>query len=140
MCQQWLSVAGLVLDVIGFLIIAFEWRHTYLHSMFLRETQVRTAASRGLGLVQMGLEALLLAPLVPFAKPAHPCSAISACAPRCNNRRSALLRAGLFGDLRLSTLICWRRTKISASRRALDWNSPMSAPQSNLSSWITNWR
>ena len=29
MCQQWLSVAGLVLDVIGFLIIAFEWRHTY---------------------------------------------------------------------------------------------------------------
>src|SRR5258708_13399424 len=52
-----------------------------------------------------------------------------------NNRRSALLRAGLFDDLRLSTLICWRRTKISASRRALDWNSPMSAPQSNLSSW-----
>jgi hypothetical protein len=53
-----------------------------------------------------------------------------------NNRRSALLRVGLFGDLRLSTLICWRRTKISASRRALDWNSPMSAPQSNPSSWI----
>jgi len=52
-----------------------------------------------------------------------------------NNRRSALLRAGLFGDMRLSTLICWRRTKISASRRALDWNSPMSAPQSNLSNW-----
>ncbi len=45
MCQQWLSVAGLVLDVIGFLIIAFEWRHTYLHSVFLRETQVdRTKA------------------------------------------------------------------------------------------------
>ena len=41
MCQQWLSVAGLVLDVIGFLIIAFEWRHTYLHSVFLRETQVQ---------------------------------------------------------------------------------------------------
>ena len=37
--------------------------------------------------------------------------------------------------MRLSTLICWRRTKISASRRALDWNSPMSAPQSNLSNW-----
>src|SRR6266436_4619240 len=37
-----------------------------------------------------------------------------------NNRRSALLRAGLFGDLRLSTLICWRRTKICASLRALD--------------------
>jgi hypothetical protein len=39
------------------------------------------------------------------------------------------------GGLRLSTLICWRRAKISASRRTLDWNSPMSAPQSNLSSW-----
>jgi hypothetical protein len=37
--------------------------------------------------------------------------------------------------MRLSTLICWRRTKISASRRALDWNCPMSAPQSNLSNW-----
>jgi hypothetical protein len=37
--------------------------------------------------------------------------------------------------LRLSTLICWRKTKISASRRALDWSSPMSAPQNNLSSW-----
>jgi hypothetical protein len=41
MCQQWLSVAGLVLDVIGFLIIAFEWRHPYLHSVFLREVRVR---------------------------------------------------------------------------------------------------
>ena len=41
MCQQWFSVAGLVLDVVGFLIIAFEWRHTYLHSVFLRETQVQ---------------------------------------------------------------------------------------------------
>jgi len=41
MCQQWLSVAGLVLDAIGFLIIAFEWRHTYLHSVFLREAQVQ---------------------------------------------------------------------------------------------------
>src|SRR5260370_14113886 len=51
-----------------------------------------------------------------------------------NNNRSALFRVGLFGDLRLSTLIWWRRTKISVSRRALDWTSPISAPQSNLSS------
>jgi hypothetical protein len=51
-----------------------------------------------------------------------------------NNRRSKLLNAGLFGDLRLSTLIWWRRTRISASRRALERNNPMSAPQSNLSS------
>ena len=27
------------------------------------------------------------------------------------------------------------KTRICASRRALHWNSPMSAPQSNLSSW-----
>jgi hypothetical protein len=51
-----------------------------------------------------------------------------------NNKRSTLLNAGLLGDLRLNTLIWWRRTRISASRRAVDRNSPMSAPQSNLSS------
>jgi hypothetical protein len=36
MCQQWFSVAGLTLDVIGFLMIAFEWRH-----MFARERDRR---------------------------------------------------------------------------------------------------
>ena len=29
MCQQWFSVAGLVFDVVGFLLIAFEWRHIF---------------------------------------------------------------------------------------------------------------
>jgi len=58
----------------------------------------------------------------------------TSCDSKTNNKRSTLLNAGLFGDLRLSTLIWWRRTRISASRRALDRNSPMSAPQSNLSS------
>jgi hypothetical protein len=29
MCQQWFSVIGLTLDAIGFLIIAFEWRHVF---------------------------------------------------------------------------------------------------------------
>jgi hypothetical protein len=29
MCQQWISIVGLCLDVIGFLMIAFEWRHTF---------------------------------------------------------------------------------------------------------------
>jgi hypothetical protein len=52
-----------------------------------------------------------------------------------HNSRSALLRVGPLGDLRLSTLIWRRRTKISTSRRVLDWISPISAPQSNLSSW-----
>jgi len=37
---------GLVLDVIGFLIIAFEWRHTYLHSVFLREARVQEDRDR----------------------------------------------------------------------------------------------
>jgi hypothetical protein len=36
MCQQWFSVLGLVLDVIGFLMIAFEW-----HLMFKREMHER---------------------------------------------------------------------------------------------------
>jgi len=53
----------------------------------------------------------------------------TSCDSKTNNKRSTLLNAGLFGDLRLSTLIWWRRTRISASRRALDRNSPMSVPQ-----------
>jgi len=30
MCQQWFSIVGLLLDIVGFLMIAFEWRHTYV--------------------------------------------------------------------------------------------------------------
>ena len=40
MCQQWFSVAGLVLDVIGFLIIAFEWKRGFDHSVLLRQAMV----------------------------------------------------------------------------------------------------
>jgi hypothetical protein len=36
MCQQWFSVAGLLFDIVGFLLIAFEWRH-----MFIRERDRR---------------------------------------------------------------------------------------------------
>jgi hypothetical protein len=36
MCQQWFSVVGLFLDVVGFLLIAWEWRH-----MFFRERDRR---------------------------------------------------------------------------------------------------
>ena len=48
MCQQWLSVAGLALDIVGFLLIAFEWRHMLLRehdkrmfelSLFLKPTK-----------------------------------------------------------------------------------------------------
>jgi hypothetical protein len=40
LCQQWFSVVGLVLDVIGFLIIAFEWKHGFDHSVLLRQARV----------------------------------------------------------------------------------------------------
>jgi len=30
MCQQWFSIVGLLLDIVGFLLIAFEWRHMYI--------------------------------------------------------------------------------------------------------------
>jgi hypothetical protein len=30
MCQGWVSVAGLVLDIVGFLLIAYEWHHMFL--------------------------------------------------------------------------------------------------------------
>src|SRR5712691_8690948 len=36
MCQQWFSVAGLLFDIVGFLLIAYEWRH-----MFIRERDRR---------------------------------------------------------------------------------------------------
>jgi len=35
-CQQWFSVIGLVFDIVGFLLIVFEWRH-----MFIRERNRR---------------------------------------------------------------------------------------------------
>jgi hypothetical protein len=43
-----------------------------------------------------------------------------------------LLKATRFGDLRRSTLSWCRRTRISASNRALDRNSLVSAQASNL--------
>jgi hypothetical protein len=41
MCQQWVSIAGLVFDVVGFLIIAVEWRHVFEHSVALRQDAVQ---------------------------------------------------------------------------------------------------
>jgi hypothetical protein len=29
MCQQWFSIVGLLFDIVGFLLIAFEWRHVF---------------------------------------------------------------------------------------------------------------
>jgi hypothetical protein len=36
MCQQWFSVVGLLFDVVGFLLIAFEWQQ-----VFRREHETR---------------------------------------------------------------------------------------------------
>src|SRR5262249_13424025 len=49
-----------------------------------------------------------------------------------NARRSMPLNATLFGDLRRSTLSWWRRARISASSRALDRNSLVSAHASSV--------
>jgi hypothetical protein len=46
MCQQWLSVGGLVLDVIGFLLIAREWYHVFLHSVLMRQVRVEEDYNR----------------------------------------------------------------------------------------------
>jgi hypothetical protein len=48
-----------------------------------------------------------------------------------NTKRSMLLKATRFGALRRSTLSWCRRTRISASSRALDRNSLVSAHASN---------
>ena len=37
MCQQWFSVAGLVLEVAGFLFVAWEWRHVFEHNVLARQ-------------------------------------------------------------------------------------------------------
>ena len=40
MCQQWFSIAGLILEVIGFLFVAWQWRHVFQHNIALRHTAV----------------------------------------------------------------------------------------------------
>ena len=42
MCQQWFSVAGLILDICGFLLIAREWWHAYQHNILMRDNAVET--------------------------------------------------------------------------------------------------
>jgi hypothetical protein len=48
-----------------------------------------------------------------------------------NTNRSKVRKANLFGDLRRSTLICCRRTRISASSRTLERNKLVSAVHSS---------
>ena len=40
MCQQYFSIIGLVADVIGFLLIAFEWREVFRHNILSRHNAV----------------------------------------------------------------------------------------------------
>lgn len=40
MCQQWFSVFGLTAEVIGFLLIAYEWRETFRHLILQRDNAV----------------------------------------------------------------------------------------------------
>jgi len=40
MCQQWFSAVGLVLDVVGFLLIAWEWREVFEHNVLRRQNAV----------------------------------------------------------------------------------------------------
>src|SRR5258708_2802073 len=49
-----------------------------------------------------------------------------------NTNRSKVRKTDLFGDLRRSTLICCRRTRISASSRALEQNKLVSAVHSSM--------
>ena len=46
MCQQWFGVIGLVLDVIGFFIIAFEWFRSYQHQHDKRIAELEEAHQR----------------------------------------------------------------------------------------------
>jgi hypothetical protein len=46
MCQQFFSIGGLVADVVGFLLIAWEWREVFEHNVLRRENAVEEAYIR----------------------------------------------------------------------------------------------
>jgi hypothetical protein len=46
MCQQFFSIGGLVADVVGFLLIAWEWREVFEHNVLRRENAVEDAYIR----------------------------------------------------------------------------------------------
>src|SRR5215467_6185880 len=41
MCQQWLSVVGLILELVGFLLIVREWYRAFAQMVALRQQAVR---------------------------------------------------------------------------------------------------
>ena len=40
MCQQWLSVVGLILELVGFLLIVKEWYSAFAQMVALRQQSV----------------------------------------------------------------------------------------------------
>ena len=40
MCQQWFSMAGLIAELVGFLLVALEWRHVFQHNVLSRQNAV----------------------------------------------------------------------------------------------------
>jgi hypothetical protein len=46
MCQQWLSEFGLIADVVGFLMIAWEWRYMFMHDRFMRKLEISEIRAR----------------------------------------------------------------------------------------------
>ena len=40
MCQQWFSLFGLTLEVIGFVFVVSEWSHVFKHSALTRQNAV----------------------------------------------------------------------------------------------------
>jgi hypothetical protein len=46
MCPHHLSMLGLVADILGFLIIAFEWRRTFKHDLARRQNVLHEAYER----------------------------------------------------------------------------------------------
>jgi hypothetical protein len=46
MCQQWLSVFGLIADIIGFLMIAWEWRYMYKLDRSARTLEISEIRAR----------------------------------------------------------------------------------------------
>jgi hypothetical protein len=48
MCQQWFSVVGQILDVIGFLTIAWEWHHMFSRDRRRRIAELEEARNRSM--------------------------------------------------------------------------------------------
>lgn len=46
MCQQWLSVLGLIADIIGFTMIAWEWRYVFIRDRSSHQLEISEIRAR----------------------------------------------------------------------------------------------